>query len=429
MATLKPLLDNVDVKEYKGRFDVQLEVPPSSTLSTADIDKIGYLASWTVDPNNYTEEFEGLRSILINREKTIEKKRLQLEALQISGIGSKGVEFREGMAIDTDEIFQPPSNANFIDLVPGTLMTTSYAEKGKLAHSKPKYRAYGTYTSDELKTKLIRTNTASGFDLEEMVIPYVEAYGRYLDDNLQNQEGPFGFIVFPVPSANQQRVTGQIIKSFDKFMSANAGRMLSLPQVSMTFYTIASAYFSSIIHASRELHDKARHAHLQLHLSNVYLANKMIYVMDWSTLTKLGPDRENNIINRTIDLLRPQQDFMKLFSIEFSRYYSQEATDLLSVSMRELSMEVYSGNRSKEVNAIAELINAEDVLGRPANDFEVVVQWMKDQGIEGFPKYEERPKKPPARSTQLTKVSEVGRNEPCPCGSGKKYKKCCIGKI
>lgn len=23
---------------------------------------------------------------------------------------------------------------------------------------------------------------------------------------------------------------------------------------------------------------------------------------------------------------------------------------------------------------------------------------------------------------------EIGRNEPCPCGSGKKYKKCCLGK-
>jgi uncharacterized protein YecA (UPF0149 family) len=22
--------------------------------------------------------------------------------------------------------------------------------------------------------------------------------------------------------------------------------------------------------------------------------------------------------------------------------------------------------------------------------------------------------------------AEVGRNEPCPCGSGKKYKKCCM---
>lgn len=23
-------------------------------------------------------------------------------------------------------------------------------------------------------------------------------------------------------------------------------------------------------------------------------------------------------------------------------------------------------------------------------------------------------------------VTKIGRNEPCPCGSGKKYKKCCI---
>jgi uncharacterized protein len=25
-------------------------------------------------------------------------------------------------------------------------------------------------------------------------------------------------------------------------------------------------------------------------------------------------------------------------------------------------------------------------------------------------------------------TEKVGRNDPCPCGSGKKYKKCCLGK-
>ena len=25
-------------------------------------------------------------------------------------------------------------------------------------------------------------------------------------------------------------------------------------------------------------------------------------------------------------------------------------------------------------------------------------------------------------------MSALGRNEPCPCGSGKKYKRCCLGK-
>ena len=30
--------------------------------------------------------------------------------------------------------------------------------------------------------------------------------------------------------------------------------------------------------------------------------------------------------------------------------------------------------------------------------------------------------------TVVYKKPKVGRNEPCPCGSGKKYKKCCLGK-
>ncbi len=25
-------------------------------------------------------------------------------------------------------------------------------------------------------------------------------------------------------------------------------------------------------------------------------------------------------------------------------------------------------------------------------------------------------------------MPKIGRNDPCPCGSGKKYKKCCMGK-
>jgi SEC-C motif domain protein len=36
----------------------------------------------------------------------------------------------------------------------------------------------------------------------------------------------------------------------------------------------------------------------------------------------------------------------------------------------------------------------------------------------------EYPKSVPAVRTQ----PKIGRNDPCPCGSGKKYKKCCAGK-
>jgi len=31
----------------------------------------------------------------------------------------------------------------------------------------------------------------------------------------------------------------------------------------------------------------------------------------------------------------------------------------------------------------------------------------------------------PAARTPITRGDRVGRNDPCPCGSGKKFKKCC----
>ncbi|MCE5315099.1 MAG: SEC-C metal-binding domain-containing protein [Armatimonadota bacterium] len=34
-----------------------------------------------------------------------------------------------------------------------------------------------------------------------------------------------------------------------------------------------------------------------------------------------------------------------------------------------------------------------------------------------------------ARSAALSKHGKIGRNDPCPCGSGKKFKKCCLGKF
>jgi hypothetical protein len=34
---------------------------------------------------------------------------------------------------------------------------------------------------------------------------------------------------------------------------------------------------------------------------------------------------------------------------------------------------------------------------------------------------------PPSPASPVTSKPKVGRNEPCPCGSGKKYKKCCGG--
>ena len=36
---------------------------------------------------------------------------------------------------------------------------------------------------------------------------------------------------------------------------------------------------------------------------------------------------------------------------------------------------------------------------------------------------------PPTEKQLVRKPPKVGRNEPCPCGSGKKFKKCCLGSV
>lgn len=420
---LKPLFDNVDIREYKGKFHVQLEIPESSTLTPRDIDTIGYSASWYVNPNNIAGGYEGLRSILIKREHAIIKKGIELGALQISGIGSKKPDFVEGgLSREPEGLFQEPSSENVIEMAPGTLMATSYAENGKLSGSRPDYRAFGTYTASELKAKIINTNLASGFNLEKMIAPHVEVYGRYLDDRLQNREGNFGFVVFPVPSVTQQRMAADIVERFPELLPRTNIRV---EQAIMAFYTLAALNFTSVVSASRELHDKVRYAHLQLHLSNAYSCNGIPYIMDWATLTPLADNRENNIINRTIDLLKPQEGFQKLLKNFFGQFFGQDMMDVFSVKLHGLSMEIYSGN-SIEVNAIEESLNASSILGRSANDFETVAEWMKRQGVEGFPKYEKR-SGAVSKAFLSANNQRVGRNEPCPCGSGKKYKKCCGG--
>jgi hypothetical protein len=40
-----------------------------------------------------------------------------------------------------------------------------------------------------------------------------------------------------------------------------------------------------------------------------------------------------------------------------------------------------------------------------------------------------RPPQPQIGFVSQRRHQKIGRNEPCPCGSGKKYKRCCLGKI
>lgn len=48
-------------------------------------------------------------------------------------------------------------------------------------------------------------------------------------------------------------------------------------------------------------------------------------------------------------------------------------------------------------------------------------QWKEIFSEEELKKFYKEQKK----STTIRKPKKIGRNDPCPCGSGKKYKKCC----
>jgi uncharacterized protein YecA (UPF0149 family) len=53
--------------------------------------------------------------------------------------------------------------------------------------------------------------------------------------------------------------------------------------------------------------------------------------------------------------------------------------------------------------------------------------------VEALSKMEKRFFKPmvvgPTERQMARRPPKVGRNEPCPCGSGKKFKKCCLNSI
>ncbi len=65
-------------------------------------------------------------------------------------------------------------------------------------------------------------------------------------------------------------------------------------------------------------------------------------------------------------------------------------------------------------------------MGMDSRRFEKRFTDKKERANEakaGLPTEDEPKLPPPVQPIQVTQ--EPGRNDPCPCGSGKKYKKCC----
>ncbi len=408
---LEPLLDNLSgIRRDKGKYEVQLEITKKSTLTENEIEKILALSTWKINPNQEADGYEGSRSVLVRRKSSIKKGPIELKALQISGIGHRKFDFLGKLqTISHDKSFYPPNKENFMSYINGTKMSTSHAEGRKIIDTRPKYRALGTYTYPELKTKLRKTKKVSDLHLEKMVVPHVEAYGRFLNPELQNKHGNFGFIVFPVPDIEKPRLASEFVETLSESI---LDEKLTLREAVMAHYYALSLSMIPLVEGLRELHDKGRRVHLQPHLSNFYLVDaksySIPYVMDWATTRRLGNNKEENIINRTIDLKRPADNYDTIFSSFFPKI-PEKLKKEMSLIVKEVVMEVYSKKPEKEINFFSVGQRVARVLRKNPTEFEVIVEWMKDLGLEEFSR----------------KRKKIGRNDPCPCGSKFKYKKCC----
>ena len=158
-------------------------------------------------------------------------------------------------------------------------------------------------------------------------------------------------------------------------------------------------------------------AHLQTHLSNFYIVGGKPYLMDWATSRALGGNAEENITNRLIDLKRRTDDYMRIFSSLFDGL-PEKVLLRSNLSVKEIAMQAYSENPEKEIDFLSAWGSYAKLLGKNLDESELMALWMKDEGIEGYPKAGEV-RKP------MVKPKKVGRNERCPCGSGKKFKYCC----
>jgi len=378
---LQPLLEDLkDVVTFNGKYRVQLEIPKSSTLTGKEVEKVLALSSWKSDPNKEAKSYEGIRSVVIDREYPIRKGPIELGGLQISGIGYK--EFDTSKMLQTvpkSVNFYPPSKENFMDYVTGTKMSTAHAEGRRVVSTRPGYRALGTYTKPELKQKIKCTMDISDVRLEKMTVPHVEAYGRFLGNELRNDSGNFGFIVFPVPGTSKPRAANEFFGKFLKLSHKKSDPR----EVVMNYYYGISPYICSLVDGLRELHDKARRVHLQTHFDNFYLVDRTPYVMDWTTMRRLGDDREENILNRSIDIRRPADDYDSIFSNIFPSA-PQDFKSHMSTLVKEMVLEIYSKNPKKEVNLLPYVDRAEKVLRRSPSDLEIIAQWMKDSGIEDY---------------------------------------------
>ena len=118
-----------------------------------------------------------------------------------------------------------------------------------------------------------------------------------------------------------------------------------------------------------------------------------------------------NVDSKWMNHLEAMDDLKE--SVGLNAYAQRNPINEYRIQGADLFDEMISSIREDTVRAILSVVPAEK---RPIRRVEVAK--ITGEGFAGGP----APKK---RVVVVKKSEKVGRNDPCPCGSGKKYKKCC----
>lgn len=190
-----------------------------------------------------------------------------------------------------------------------------------------------------------------------------------------------------------------------------------------------------------------------LYEPNLYSRSKSVLLDSMEQIAWHYPERKEEIIGWLENLLefyKNNIDNEHIFDSEFVGYVEYTAMNLQAKSLLPLLKffhdqkvmdefmcgdydEVEKGMDEDPVGGKDEL---PDIYTLAEKEAEFILKWESgeyDDDLEDSPYLKNQPNELSPRNTNnptglpVTAEKKVGRNDPCPCGSGKKYKKCCGG--
>ncbi len=111
--------------------------------------------------------------------------------------------------------------------------------------------------------------------------------------------------------------------------------------------------------------------------------------------------------------------YFHIFEMDASRRPEDTSVGVYFYNYQTKDVKIDEGNKELMKEIVAELFTihpeADQIFERRSNNLKIIYELAKFR-------YEKE------NRLLKTHVNKVGRNEPCPCGSGKKYKRCCLKK-